>query len=404
MKNEISSRGLALMVSVSIFTFKLTYFPALIFNYAGRDGILSCILLIIADLISFGLVITVFLKNPNISFSEFLEQRIGKIASKIIYFLIFLFFLAKLIFLSSAGYYFARESVFQEAPYSLFIFVLFVVINAMVLFNLKSFSRTLELCYPIIIVSLFICVALGLTTTPLEGITPLFQTDANAIFDGVWNGVFCFGDYLFLLPLMGKVKIDNKFKKRLFTYMAVAIALLLAFFYCFYSAFRYTGFLHQYAITDIVEFVPLSAIIENLDLFPVSLMLLLYLFHGALFLFCMVISAKEIFKFKKKRYDIRWALLAVNIVSLILIIYVFASFDYLLFFEQKYVVWLDIVCIFLIPLICLIVSFRKIDVKNSVEEWTIKLKNEDLKWISAPTEIKKKLGLTKKFRVKGQKI
>ena len=365
---------------------------------------MSCILLIIADLISFGLVITVFLKNPNISFSEFLEQRIGKIASKIIYFLIFLFFLAKLIFLSSAGYYFARESVFQEAPYSLFIFVLFVVINAMVLFNLKSFSRTLELCYPIIIVSLFICVALGLTTTPLEGITPLFQTDANAIFDGVWNGVFCFGDYLFLLPLMGKVKIDNKFKKRLFTYMAVAIALLLAFFYCFYSAFRYTGFLHQYAITDIVEFVPLSAIIENLDLFPVSLMLLLYLFHGALFLFCMVISAKEIFKFKKKRYDIRWALLAVNIVSLILIIYVFASFDYLLFFEQKYVVWLDIVCIFLIPLICLIVSFRKIDVKNSVEEWTIKLKNEDLKWISAPTEIKKKLGLTKKFRVKGQKI
>lgn len=404
MKNEISSRGLALMVSVSIFTFKLTYFPSLLFNYAGRDGILSCILLIIADLISFGLVITVFLKNPNISFSEFLEQRIGKIASKIIYFLIFLFFLAKLIFLSSAGYYFARESVFQEAPYSLFIFVLFVVINAMVLFNLKSFSRTLELCYPIIIVSLFICVALGLTTTPLEGITPLFQTDANAIFDGVWNGVFCFGDYLFLLPLMGKVKIDNKFKKRLFTYMAVAIALLLAFFYCFYSAFRYTGFLHQYAITDIVEFVPLSAIIENLDLFPVSLMLLLYLFHGALFLFCMVISAKEIFKFKKKRYDIRWALLAVNIVSLILIIYVFASFDYLLFFEQKYVVWLDIVCIFLIPLICLIVSFRKIDVKNSVEEWTIKLKNEDLKWISAPTEIKKKLGLTKKFRVKGQKI
>ena len=404
MKNEISSRGLALMVSVSIFTFKLTYFPSLLFNYAGRDGILSCILLIIADLISFGLVITVFLKNPNISFSEFLEQRIGKIASKIIYFLIFLFFLAKLIFLSSAGYYFARESVFQEAPYSLFIFVLFVVINAMVLFNLKSFSRTLELCYPIIIVSLFICVALGLTTTPLEGITPLFQTDANAIFDGVWNGVFCFGDYLFLLPLMGKVKIDNKFKKRLFIYMAVAIALLLAFFYCFYSAFRYTGFLHQYAITDIVEFVPLSAIIENLDLFPVSLMLLLYLFHGALFLFCMVISAKEIFKFKKKRYDIRWALLAVNIVSLILIIYVFASFDYLLFFEQKYVVWLDIVCIFLIPLICLIVSFRKIDVKNSVEEWTIKLKNEDLKWISAPTEIKKKLGLTKKFRVKGQKI
>ena len=65
---------------------------------------------------------------------------------------------------------------------------------------------------------------------------------------------------------------------------------------------------------------------------------------------------------------------------------------------------MDIVCIFLIPLICLIVSFRKIDVKNSVEEWTIKLKNEDLKWISAPTEIKKKLGLTKKFRVKGQKI
>ena len=403
MKNEISSRQLALMVSLSIFTFKMTYFPSLLFKFAGRDGILSCVLLIIADLISFALTITVFIKNPNISFSEFLEQRIGKIASKIVYFLIFLFFLAKLIFLSSAGYYFARESIFQEAPYNLFIFILFAAINGMFLFNLKSFSRTLELLYPIIIVSLFICIALGLTTTPLNGVTPLFQTDARSIFEGSWNSLFCFGDYLFLLPLMGKVRIDKKFKKRLFAYIAVAIALLLTFIYCFFSAFRYTGFLHQYAITDIVEFVPLSAIIENLDLFPVSLMLLLYLFHGALFMFCMVISIKEIFKYRKKRYDVRWALLAVNIISLILILYIFESFDFLLFFEQKYVVWLDIACIFIIPLICFSFSFKKIYVKNSVEKWAVKLYNEDLKWISAPTEIKEKLRLKKKFQTRRQK-
>ena len=403
MKNEISSRQLALIVSLSIFTLKLTYFPSLLFKFAGRDGILSCILLIIADLISFGLTITVFLRNPNISFSEFLEQRIGKIASKIIYFLIFLFFLAKLIFLSGAGYYFARESIFQEAPYLLFVFVLFTAINSMVLFNLKSFSRTLELFYPIIILSFFICVALGTATTPLEGVAPLFQTDVKNIFNGSWHALFCFGDYLFLLPLMGKVKIDKKLKRQLFIYMTIAIVLLLAFIYCFFSAFRYTGFLHQYAITDIVEFVPLSAIIENLDLFPVSLMLLLYLFHGALFLFCMVISIKEIFKFKKKRYDFRWALLAVNIIVLLLIFYLFSSFDYLLFFEQTYVVWLDIICIFLIPLICFVVSFRKINSKKSVEEYALKLKNEDLKWISAPKEVKKRLCLKKKFQTRRQK-
>ena len=88
MKNEISSRQLALMVSLSIFTFKMKNFPSLLFKFAGRDGILSCVLLIIADLISFALTITVFIKNPNISFSEFLEQRIGKIASKIVYFFV----------------------------------------------------------------------------------------------------------------------------------------------------------------------------------------------------------------------------------------------------------------------------------------------------------------------------
>ena len=203
---------------------------------------------------------------------------------------------------------------------------------------------------------------------------------------------------------MGKVKIDKKFKKQLITYMLVALVLLFAFIYCFFSAFRYTGFLHQYAITDIVEFVPLSAIIENLDLFPVSLMLLLYLFHGALFLFCMVISIKEIFKFRKKRYDVRWALLAVNILVLPLIFYLFSSFDFLLFFEQKYVVWLDILCIFIIPIVCFVVSFRKIRVKNSVEEWAIKLKNEDLKWASEPTKLKKQLCLKKRFQLRRQKV
>ena len=68
MKQEITSRQFAIMVAMSIFTFKLTYLPSLLFNFAGKDGFWAFLILILADLISFFLIMPVFIKHKDESF------------------------------------------------------------------------------------------------------------------------------------------------------------------------------------------------------------------------------------------------------------------------------------------------------------------------------------------------
>ena len=79
-------------------------------------------LALIIDLICFVLVFITFLRNEDVSFSAFLEKRIGMFFAKIVYFLFFIFFIFKLFFLISAGIYFVKEAIYEEGTLSLFLF------------------------------------------------------------------------------------------------------------------------------------------------------------------------------------------------------------------------------------------------------------------------------------------
>ncbi len=404
MKQEITSRQFAIMIAMSILTFKLTYLPSFLFDFAGKDGFWAFLISLFVDLLTFFIIIPIFLKHKEESFSQFLEKRIGKFASKIVYILIFLFFLMKLIYVSNIGYFFAREAIFQEAQYILFLSILFITINALFLFKINSYARTSEFFYLFLIAFLFACIFLGILTVPNRGFFPLFEYSASDIFTASWKSIFCFGDYLFILPFMGKVQIEKKFKRQLVFYMSISFILLIVFMLTFFIAFRYTGFLHLPAITDIVEFVPLSSIIENLDLLPITLMLSLYVFHGGLFMFCMVNALKDIFKFKHKRYDTRWLLLIVNLLVIPLLLFVFNSYDSLIYIAQTYFVWITAFCMFLIPIFCFVISFKRVKEAQSKPTWAVKVSDENLKWISQASKFKEQIALTKKYSFGGQKI
>lgn len=402
MKKEISSRQFVIMIAISMLTFKLTYLPSILYSQAGKDGLWSFLILILADLASLALILPVFIKHQDVSFSQFLEQRIGKIASKIVYLIFFLFFLMKIIYLTNVGYFFAREAIFQEASLILFLSILFITINALFLFKINSFARTGEFFYPFIVVMLFFCILFGAITAPDYGFLPLFERGAGDIFSASWKTSFCFGDYLFILLFMGKVKIDKTFSKRLAGYMILTIILLATFVYVYVTTFRYTGFIHQPAITDICEFIPLSAVVENLDLMPTTLMLTLYLFHGGLFMFCMVNSLKDIFKFKHKRFDSRWILLLVNIITIPLILYVFESYDTLIYIAKTYFTWITVLCAYLITLFCLLISFKKVKNDKKKLQYAIKIINGDLKWVSLTKDFVDRFVFTKKIKLGGQ--
>lgn len=380
MIKDITSRQLLILLSLSVLSFKLTFFPSMLYKFANVDGFFSAILLLGLDLISFLLIMFVFLKNKNISFSQFLEARLGVAFSKFIYLILFLFFMAKLLVLSSGGFYFARESLFESGYLFLFVFVLFISINSLFLFKLKSFSKTVEMIFPTLMVAMFCCIVLGLLTATNYGIFPILQTNPQNVFSAASSAYFCSGDFLFLLVFMGKCSFkNNKIKSK--KILVITYILLTMFLFTYFSIYRYTAFLHQHAITDIVKFVPITSVIENLDWFPTSLMLTLYILLGGLYMFCLVNLLKNIFSFKRKSYDSRLLLIPINIIAITLIYFLFSNFELLITILQNYLNIFGFVSVWLVSILVFAISFLKREVKTKNLK-IVKVNDENLKWVS----------------------
>ena len=49
MKQEITSRQFAIMIAMSILTFKLTYLPSFLFDFAGKDGFWAFLISLFVD-------------------------------------------------------------------------------------------------------------------------------------------------------------------------------------------------------------------------------------------------------------------------------------------------------------------------------------------------------------------
>ena len=65
MKQEITSRQFAIMVALSILTFKLTYLPSFLFAFAGKDGFWAFLISLFVDLLTFFIIIPIFLKKET---------------------------------------------------------------------------------------------------------------------------------------------------------------------------------------------------------------------------------------------------------------------------------------------------------------------------------------------------
>lgn len=401
MKKEISSRQLGILIFISMLGFKLTFLPASLFKYARTDGIISFFLALIIDLICFVIVFITFLKNEDVSFSAFLEKRIGMFFAKIIYFIFFVFFMFKLFFLISAGFYFVKEAIYEEGILALFLFIFLLTINSLFLFKINSFSRTVEFFFPVIFFVLIFIISLGFLTSNYHSLTPLFVRNSSEIFNGAFRNFISFGDFIFILPFMGKVNFE-KIKTNVIKFACFAIIILSSFYIAYFSFFKYTAFMHFHAITDIIEFVPLAAIIENLDWLPTSLMLTIFLLQGTIYFFVVINSLYNITKTKKFSYDKRYILIPFNIVLIVLEFLFFYGANSMLVLSQQFASFICLAISVFISIFCFAISFIKKETERK-KHYIVKLYNEDLKWISEMKNFNKNLSKKKIFKVGGQK-
>ncbi len=369
MIKTISVRQLSIIGFISVFALKLTILPSLFYQKSGIDALFSLFFLIIFDLLEYFIILKLLKQNQNKDFYQFLCDKTGKIVAKIILFLLFVFYFIKIILLTSGGYNFARNAIFKEAPLFLFAFILLSISNSLCLFKTQSYARTSEFFYPIILIMMSIFMIIALFTAPMQDLRPFFQNTFSNIFNTSFMFSIVSGNFLFMLFFMGRIKFkETKYKSYNFKIL-YGCFLVFLFYFIDYSIFKYTAMAHPQAISEIIQFLPLTNIIGNFDWLAVSLMLLLFSLHGGLFIICLSYSLKNILVNKKIKNKNLLSLIIINFLILIFIYFVFPKFEDMrqFVFNQYYVPILSSI-VFFIPLFLYIISFiiEKINKKNRV--------------------------------------
>ncbi|MDD4110449.1 MAG: GerAB/ArcD/ProY family transporter [Clostridia bacterium] len=340
MEKAISSRQLAVMFFIATIALRLTVLPSIIYKDIGKEGFMLMAVHCVIELITFFIIYYLLKKNQNSSFYQFLSKILGRFGAKIIFFVIFALYFFKFLFLIHDGFVFARDVIFTDANLILYIFIMLSIAGSLYLFKLRAFARTLEIFYPIILISLIIILIIPVLTTEVHDIRPLLDIPAPTFLNATFKYLIFSGNFIFALLFMGKVKFDNNKKdfKTLFGTVLISILMLLIFYFLFNSIFKFTGFLHGNAISDLVQFVPSPSILGNFDIITITIIKLVFILYGGLYTFVMCDSIEEIIRRKKtNKVDSRkWILFSIFALVLFFVYFVFSTPESLNLFLKDY--------------------------------------------------------------------
>lgn len=370
MEKKITLRQMSILCFISVLSLKLTLLPSIIHQEIGVNAFLLIGIYCLIDLATFFPIYYVLKRNQDTTFYVFLQRTVGKFIGKIIFLLIFLFFLFKLFLLLDGGYAYAREVIFQEAPLVLFYYILVVCCISMYLFGLKSFARTAEFFYPIIIFLIILFLVIPFMTTKIYDVRPLLNISAGKFGKAVFQYLIACGDFTFLLLFMGKIKFEKK--KTIWSVLSrifYSFLLITFFYFVFVSVFKYTGFLHPNAISEIVQFVPTPSVLGNFDWLTIMFVLLVFLLNGGLFTYGMCGAMSNVLYYEgydKKKMDVGISII-VYIIMVIILFNFIDTFEDFAILSKNYLPYFGLVIISL-PFFIWAIEFFKCSKRRKREK------------------------------------
>lgn len=230
--------------------------PAYLSAFAQRDAWLSCLLLFAVDFILLSFTLwAIKLNKSSLSLNRILTLTVGKVGSKIIFFISFVFFLTRLLCqLSQSLELFSSVLTISTnwIAYTVPIFAFaFYSINK----GFRNIARMTELLFVPIALAAILLVALSFPEVETLNLLPVLEYGFRPVaYSSLCNG-FWFSDYLFLALLLDRIQV----KKRLFLSPLVSFGscaiLTTALVVSFTGIFGNISWMQDIAFAKISQFV-----------------------------------------------------------------------------------------------------------------------------------------------------
>lgn len=369
-EHTISARQACVIIVMCIFANKILLLPSLMYEKSKADAIFAILILFALDLI----VLPIFFKLkqlfPNEKLYNILSRKISPFLTKLIYLIFSAYFMFKALLVFSVTYVYFKQQIYQDEFLFLAIIAFIPVINHATAVGLRSFARSIELLFSIVLLGFIACLAFSLFTQLSMPI--FFISNAKNFFTTIYEHTFAFGDYIFLFLIIDKIQIKKGQEKNFYFYSLLGMGLILALFFLFYSKYQITSFMHNNALADILVFSVQFNAIGRLDIIAMLTVMVITLFQLEIYNYAFSESFLSLFPKLNVYYSI-----AVFDILFAILYYIFIGKYEILVGSSD--IWSPVPAIFInyiIPLICLIIILIELHLKKKKKKDQTYLSNK----------------------------
>lgn len=349
MNNQISSKQAGILLCISTFSSKLLLLPSILYSQAKNQAFLLLITIFFVEFLGVWFILKLKQKFYPLGLFEILKNIFGKIITKIIFGIFAFYFALKFLYVFLESYNYLKEMVNEDATILLYACCTLPVVNFLVLKGFRCLGRTAQFYFGFIVVGILSCFLIGF----LAGAVRMPELEFGFKFvPKIFNVLFWFGDYGFLLLMFDKINPEKNLNKIVIKYFLLGIALVFCVHIMYFALFGDTTFMHFFAISDIVQFNIFFGGLWKLDILALLTIMFLLYFSMSLFMFCFSDCLSKICPSLNRTHSV----VIIDIATFIALYLSVLNLEMLVAGATRYFKYLSAFCLGLIPLI-LLVSF-----------------------------------------------
>ncbi|MBQ8885090.1 MAG: GerAB/ArcD/ProY family transporter [Clostridia bacterium] len=352
-KGVIGTRQLCFFVAFLLPVSKLLETPSVLAYYAKGDLLFPAICQQLLQALAIGLFLFLSARTDK-SFFELIESGLGRIAAKIIYIALAVYFVFYSLLPLLEFERFVYTAFFDAAP-TFSAFLPFFLMSAYVCTKgLKAFARSADLAMPLFIVSFVGLMVMSVGESDFSAVLPLFGTPISSSFKGFLRSMIHFSDSALLLPMLGAYRYKKGDGKKVMGSYALGSFFVLFFLVVFYGLFGPLSPIMTFAFDKTAQYFKALNTVGRIDLMLAYTMTILLIFYYCLPLQLGVICFSRAVETNKKIP----VAAALNLALLLFTAYFAKFYTRIYNFVTYYSFWVFPVFAYLLPLFALFLVLK----------------------------------------------
>ncbi len=314
---KLSSKQAGIITFLSVISLKAVVFPAVLYFYAGTSGYVTVLMAMLFDFLILLSYLWVMKQNPDMTFFDIITNFIGKICAKIVFIIVFLYFIIKTFLLMKSTYNFFVQVVYDNLNWVYFliatIFFIYFVLNK----KIRTFGRCGEVVFWLIFISINFVLLISSFNMDLTRVLPFLPNGIGPVASTGLRCSFAFGDYMILILLMGNVKYTDNTNKKITMYALMGINTVFNLFIVFLCAFGYTATNQSLAIADLSLYIDFSSTVSRLEWIAVFSWTITLVIQMVMYAFSSKSTLNHIIAFKNPKTSSVFVVLILTIAYVI---------------------------------------------------------------------------------------